>query len=121
LEVEGKLENMVKQNLMVLSQLGAVVVIVMLVEERNLFHQEIKEAGEGIGDIKDKIQIKMKSYGALLMDRKQIHWVMMIVLKRMTTFMGSNHKEEKEHSDLETGVGAVGTGETGKGMKGRTR
>ena len=90
---------MVEQDLMVLSQVAAVVVMVMLVGERNLFHQEMKEAGEGIGDIKDKIQIKMKTYGALPMDRKQICGVMMIVFKWMMTFMGCSHKEEKEYSD----------------------
>jgi len=46
---------------------------------------------------------------------------MVIIFKRMMTFMGSSHKEEKEHSDLETGVGALGSGETGNGLKGRTR
>jgi hypothetical protein len=54
-------------------------------------------------------------------DRKQIHGVMMIVFKRMMTFMGSSHKEEKERLDLETGMGAVGTGETGKDLKGGIR
>jgi hypothetical protein len=119
--VERKLEkNMVKQELMVLSQVATLVVAVMLVVERNLFHQEMKEAGEGIRDIKDKKRIKLKSYGALPVDRK-ICGVVMIIFKRMMTFMGSSHKKKKEHPDLETGVGTVEVGETGKGLKGRTR
>jgi hypothetical protein len=94
---------------MLLSQVAAVVVMVMLVGERNIFHQEMKEAGEGIGDIEDKIQIKMKTYGALPVDRKQNRGVMMIVFKRMMTFMGSSYKEEKELSELEAGMRAMRT------------
>jgi hypothetical protein len=37
------------------------------------------------------------------------------------TFMASRHGEVKEHLDLETGVVTVGTGETGKEVKGRTK
>jgi hypothetical protein len=119
--VEEEVEkNLSKQGRRELKQV-VVVVVVTVTRERNLVYQERNKAGKRTGSMRNKMWIKMKRCGALLVDRRVILGDMMIALRRIMTFMASRHREGKEHSDLETGLATAGTGEIGREVKGQTK